>query len=117
MQRLKQNREFQRVYEGGRYFAHPLLVLYVLPRAGQPARLGFSVGKKVGNAVIRNRVRRQLREITRLQAKLPTEGVDLVILGRAKAAEADYHQLQAAFLNVVGRAQSWLRSRKEQRTP
>ncbi len=113
MQRLRLNREFQRVYTGGRYFAHPLLVLYVLPRAGQPSRLGFSVGKKVGNAVIRNRVRRQLREIARLQVNLPAEGVDMVILGRPKAAEADYHQLQAAFQNVAGRAQGWLRSKKE----
>lgn len=112
MERLKQNREFKRVYEGGRYFAHPLLVLYVLPRTEQSSRLGFSVGKKVGNAVIRNRVRRKLREIARLHAKLPPNGVDLVILGRAKAAEADFSQLLEAFLNVVGRANGWLRSRK-----
>lgn len=116
MERLKQNKEFQKVYEGGRYFAHPYLVLYVFPRhQSHTSRVGFAVGKKVGKAVTRNRVRRQLKELCRLnQDRLPLAGVDMVVLGRPKAAEADYAQLSEAFLNVVGRAKGWLRSRREQ---
>lgn len=61
------------------------LVLQALPRADDgPARLGFTVTKKVGNAVIRNRTRRRLKEAARLLLREhPVQGVDLVLIGRA----------------------------------
>ncbi len=64
----------------------PGLVLQVLPRADEnPARLGFTVTKKVGNAVVRNRTRRRLREAARLLLReMPVTGADLVLVGRDK---------------------------------
>ncbi len=81
--RLKRRAEFVRVARQGRKAALPGLVLQALPRQDGPARIGFTVTKKVGNAVVRNRTRRRLKEAARLtlQAR-PVAGVDLVVIGR-----------------------------------
>jgi ribonuclease P protein component len=84
--RLTRRAEFLRVASTGRKIAMPGLVLQVMKRADQaPLRLGFTVTKKVGNAVIRNRTKRRLRAAARLllgDAKL--SGADLVLIGRDK---------------------------------
>ena len=82
--RLKRRAEFLRVASKGRKTPVPGLVLQALARDDRaPARLGFTVTKKVGNAVIRNRTRRRLREAARIVlAEQPAQGVDLVLIGR-----------------------------------
>jgi len=74
----------------------PGVVLQALPRDDEgPARLGFTVTKKIGNAVIRNRTRRRLKEAARLVlATHPVCGVDLVLIGRAGTADRDFAGLQ-----------------------
>ena len=74
----------------------PGVVLQVLPRDDDgPARLGFTVTKKIGNAVMRNRTRRRLKEAARLVlAEQPVKGVDLVLIGRAGTADRDFATLQ-----------------------
>jgi ribonuclease P protein component len=82
--RLKRRAEFLRAAQKGRKVAMPGLVLQMFSRNDEaPARLGFTVTKKVGNAVVRNRTRRRLREAARLlfQEKHPV-GMDLVLVGR-----------------------------------
>ncbi|HEY0417940.1 MAG TPA: ribonuclease P protein component, partial [Acetobacteraceae bacterium] len=76
--------EFVHVAGKGRKAPAPGLVLQALRRGDEaPARLGFTVTKKVGNAVARNRTRRRLKEAARLLfAERPVAGVDLVIVGR-----------------------------------
>jgi ribonuclease P protein component len=73
----------------------PGLVLQALPRNDDgPARLGFTVTKKIGNAVIRNRTRRRLKEAARLVlADQPPRGVDLVLIGREGTAKRDFGAL------------------------
>ena len=82
--RLKQRSEFLRVASRGRKQAVHGLVLQVLDRDDPlPARIGFTVTKKVGNAVVRNRTRRRLKEAARLLlAAEPVVGCDLVVIGR-----------------------------------
>ena len=82
--RLKRRAEFLRVASKGRKAPSPGLVLQALLRADQaPVRLGFTVTKKVGNAVVRNRTRRRLREAARLLLRDdPVVGADLVLVGR-----------------------------------
>jgi ribonuclease P protein component len=84
--KLTRRPEFLRVAAAGRKTAMPGLVLQVLKRADHaPVRLGFTVTKKVGNAVIRNRTKRRLREAARaLLAQAPLTGADLVLIGRDK---------------------------------
>jgi ribonuclease P protein component len=87
--RLKRRAEFLRVAAKGRKAATHGLVLQALERNdNQPVRIGFTVTKKVGNAVVRNRARRRLKEAARLElandgfAKIPLANVDLVVIGR-----------------------------------
>jgi ribonuclease P protein component len=82
--RLKKRAEFLRVAAKGRKAPVHGLVLQALERGdAEPARLGFTVTKKVGNAVVRNRTRRRLREAARqVLAAEPVAGVDLVLIGR-----------------------------------
>jgi ribonuclease P protein component len=91
--RLSRSAEFDRVYRHGQSAASPELVLYVFPRAeeaevtqrdGTP-RLGVSVGRRVGGAVVRNRVKRLLREAFWARAKEHPDGRDYVVVARAEA--------------------------------
>jgi ribonuclease P protein component len=93
--RLKRRAEFLRTAQQGRKAAMPGLVLQALVRddAG-PARLGFTVTKKVGNAVVRNRTRRRLREAARLLLRdHPVAGIDLVLIGRDATRTRPFTQL------------------------
>lgn len=83
--RLKRRPEFLQVSAKGRKVPVHGLVLQVLARDDNgPARLGFTVTKKVGNAVVRNRTRRRLKEAARLLLKRRmVSGVDLVLVGRS----------------------------------
>ena len=82
--RLKRRPQFLRVSAKGRKVAVHGLVLQALARDDEgPARLGFTVTKKVGNAVVRNRTRRRLKEAARLLLQVrPVSGADLVLIGR-----------------------------------
>nr|WP_220790315.1 ribonuclease P protein component [Gluconacetobacter takamatsuzukensis] len=82
--RLKKRAEFLKVASKGRKVPSPGLVLQALGRDdADPARVGFTVTKKVGNAVIRNRTRRRLREAVRIVTReQDLAGVDLVVIGR-----------------------------------
>jgi ribonuclease P protein component len=101
--RLRSNQEFQRVYRVGRSWAHPLAALHVMPQA-EGQRFGISASKKVGKAVLRNLVRRRIREI--LRAALPElkPGFDAIVVVRTGAAEVDFAALSAALAELIRRA-------------
>ncbi|KEO81222.1 hypothetical protein EL26_22050 [Tumebacillus flagellatus] len=93
--RLTDKRDFQRVFHHGHSFANRYLVLYYLKTPTNPAfRVGFSVSKKVGKAVTRNRVKRLLREAFRLEKEKVTESYDFVVIARPSAAELDFHTIR-----------------------
>jgi ribonuclease P protein component len=105
-QRLKRRAEFLRVASKGRKAPMPGVVLQALKRDDDaPARIGFTVTKKVGNAVIRNRTRRRLKEATRLLlAEREVTGVDLVLIGRDGTRKRDFAALQRDIVRAMEKA-------------
>ena len=109
-QRLRANRDFRLIYARGRSFANPVAVLHVMWRAGRYARvapglrIGFVVSKKQGGAVVRNRIKRRLREA--LRQRLPDlreEPFDVILVGRSRANVAEWPELLEAVEDLLRR--------------
>ncbi|MCL6648853.1 MAG: ribonuclease P protein component [Chloroflexi bacterium] len=100
--RLRRQRDIDRVYREGRVFTHPLLTLRVRPNECGYPRLAVVAGKRLGKAVVRNRVRRRLREALR---QLPLQpGHDLLVVARPPAAKAPFAELVTALRVLLARA-------------
>ncbi|MDO8589307.1 MAG: ribonuclease P protein component [Armatimonadota bacterium] len=98
--RLKASRDFQAVFSRGRSVADSLLAVYAAP--GRDAtRIGFSVGRKLGGSVERNRVKRLLREAARQFLPEIAPGLDLVIVARVRAKEASLADLTLSLAKLV----------------
>lgn len=91
--RLTRQRDFARVYRRGSSRALSALVLHGRPNRLDRARFGFSVSKKLGNAVVRNRVKRRLRHAVYESRQLFPPGFDYVLVARSAAGQADYQTL------------------------
>lgn len=102
--RLKRRSDFGRVYGKGRSYATDLIVVYVLPNRGDTTRIGFSVSKKLGKSVARNRVKRLLREAARALLPDLAPGFDIVVIARQKASGAALVDLFPALLELVRRS-------------
>jgi ribonuclease P protein component len=103
--RLTKRSEFLRVAAAGEKAAVGGVVLQALTRdVNAPVRLGFTVTRKVGNAVVRNRTRRRLKEAVRmvLQAE-PIHSADLVLIGRSSTRKRDFQALQADIKRALDR--------------
>ncbi len=97
---LKKNYEFQRLYSKGKSAVTPHLVVYVRKTKKKQNRIGITVSTKLGKAVIRNRVRRRIREIYRLNEENFVQGAEIVIVARVKAVRASYRQLEQSFMSA-----------------
>ena len=104
--RLRANDDFQRVRREGRSWAHPLLVLVVAPgrESEGRSRVGITVSRRVGNAVVRNRVKRRVREVMRRRYPQIATGKDLVFVVRPYAARASYAALCEAIDSLLDRS-------------
>ncbi|MDZ4286706.1 MAG: ribonuclease P protein component [Prosthecobacter sp.] len=102
--RLKESRDFARMKEQGVSQAGRFLVLAVSRQEGlEEFRFGLVTGKKLGPAVVRNRLRRQLREVVRAHRAEIAPGFHLVIIGRWRAPTAEFKELEADWLRLAGR--------------
>jgi len=102
LQTLAKRAQYASIYQQGSTYLDDLIVMKVLPNGLNLSRYGFSVTKRLGKAVKRNRLRRLLREIVRLQSIRP--GWDIIFIVRARAATANYHQLERAISVLFARA-------------
>jgi len=103
--RLTQASEYERAKQDGFVRSGKLLTLNVLPvEQSGPCRAGFITSRRVGSAVVRNRVRRRLREIVRRHQHNLREGVWIVLVARKDAATADYRALEHEWLRLAKHA-------------
>ncbi|HHT21261.1 MAG TPA: ribonuclease P protein component [Tissierellia bacterium] len=102
MTSLKRNYEFQRAYSRGRSALTKYFVLYVVKTRKSQNHVGFTVSKKVGNAVVRNRIRRRLKEAFR---SIPITACcyDIVIVARSRAKTVNYTTLRTTMEKELGR--------------
>ena len=98
---LKLNHIFRRLYHKGKSAANKYLVLYCRRNGSGENRVGLTVSAKLGHAVVRNRVRRRLREIYRLHEGQFQPGWDLVVVARSRAVDAPYKKLEKAYLSLA----------------
>ena len=103
---IRDKAEFQTVYHHGRSYANRYMVLYVY-RNEELDKVGFAAGKKLGNAVIRNRVKRLLRESYRLSQNRIRGGYALLLIGRKASVEAGCAEVRDAFCQLCRRAEIW----------
>ncbi|MGI6679464.1 MAG: ribonuclease P protein component [Dehalobacterium sp.] len=101
--RLKSPKDFRLTYSKGKSLVNPYLVLYYRKNKKDTYRIGFSVSKKVGKAVVRNRVKRKLREICRLNANLFINGYDYIFVVRVRSKDASYQKLEKKVLDLIQR--------------
>ncbi len=102
--RLLKKTEFKRTLDNGKKIVSKHLVVFAVKGESDAMRLGLIVSKKVGGAVIRNKVKRRLRECFRtLSPELKKNALDLVIIARHSAAEAHYFDLESAFHDSLKR--------------
>lgn len=103
--RLIKKEDFRKTYANRKSLANPLLVLYHFKKSHQYGpRIGISVSKKVGNAVIRNKVKRRIREAMRSYLPKITTGYDLVFVARIKIGKASFKEIEKSVENLLIRA-------------
>lgn len=100
---LKLNHIFRRLYATSGH-ANGYLVLYARENRSANNRVGVTVSKKLGGAVVRNRVRRRLREVYRLNESLFAPGWDIVVVARSRCVHADFQKLTQAYLSLAEKA-------------
>ena len=97
---LKKNYEFRRLYKKGKSAVTPYLVLYVRQTGRDTNRIGVTVSNKIGKAVVRNKIRRRLREVYRLHTPELKQGYDIILVARVRTAHAPWPEIQKQFLKL-----------------
>ncbi|GAA5416558.1 ribonuclease P protein component [Paraliobacillus ryukyuensis] len=113
MYRIKKNEEFQHVFKKGKSFANRQLVIYfVRNNQYNHFRIGLSVSKKIGNAVVRNRIKRYLRQ-TFLELKEEIDpAFDMVIIARIPTKDMEYHGIKKSLMHVLSKTELLKRYQK-----
>ena len=105
--RLTRSADFERLRAEGRAWRHPFLTLSVAPNALAYNRFGFITSRKLGGAVVRNRVRRLLREAVRLSLPHMRVGFDIVLIARNEIVGQPYNKISAVLEEQLKRANLW----------
>lgn len=102
--RVKSEQDFQKVFQKGESKANRQFVVYKLPKIGQKHfRVGISVGKKIGNAVIRNQVKRRVRHALReLDAEFTfVRELDFIVIARNPVSEMSFQEIKSSLRHVL----------------
>lgn len=102
--KIRKNREYKKVYTSGRYYVEAFLVMYIMKNFSEHNKVGFSVSKKVGKAVVRNRIKRIMKENYRLISGDLKKGHDIIFTARAKGSNAKFYDIKNNMFSAVKRA-------------
>ncbi|MBQ7480839.1 MAG: ribonuclease P protein component [Lachnospiraceae bacterium] len=97
---LKNNTDFKNVYSKGKSKANRFFIMYVFENSTDKNRIGVSVSKKVGNSVIRHRIKRLVKESYRLHEEMFNSGLDIVVIARSGAADLGFYNVESALLHL-----------------
>ena len=99
--RVKTEQDFQKVFQPGNSFANRKFVVYVLPKEQSHFRVGLSVGKKVGNAVSRNEVKRKIRAaVYSIKEEIDPE-LDFIVIARPSVKGLTYDEVRSNLVHVL----------------
>ncbi len=104
LHKLKKNYEFKKVYDEKKYFVEKYIVMYLSMNNSTLNRVGFSVSKKIGNSVVRNRVKRLMKEAFRQVSVNMKHGYDMVFTARVGSAAADFKQIERNMSSIIKKA-------------
>ncbi|HSH34929.1 ribonuclease P protein component [Schnuerera sp.] len=99
--RLRNNDDFQKVYKKGKKYWNRNLILFVMKNGLDYSRVGFTVSKKIGNSVIRNRVKRRLKEIFRKNFNNMKEEYDIIIIPKKNVINIEHKELESAMFHIL----------------
>jgi ribonuclease P protein component len=102
-ERIKKNSHFKLIYSRGKSISNEYLVLYSFKNVNNKNknRVGITVSKKVGKSVVRNRVKRLIRESYRLNRDVLKKGFDFIIVARNKAAKAKFKDIEKSLMHLM----------------
>ena len=98
---IKKNSDFQLVFKNGKSKANKHFIMYILKNDTDKNFLGISVSKKVGNSVVRHRIKRLLKESYRLHENMFNSGLNIVVIARKGADELNFYQTEQSLLHLM----------------
>ena len=101
VEKLKKSSQFSEVYKKGKSTATRLVVMYKLENGLEVNRVGYSVSKKVGKSVVRNRAKRLIKEAYRLNSSDIKKGYDLVFIARVRMNTAEYGEVEKSVKRLL----------------
>ena len=104
---LKENYEFRRLYQRGKSAAGGSMVLYCRKNKLDHNRLGLTASTKLGHAVVRNRCRRRLREVYRLNLPQMRKGYDIILVARSRTATASWKEICSTYEKLCRKLDLW----------
>ncbi|OGO05637.1 MAG: ribonuclease P protein component [Chloroflexi bacterium RBG_13_56_8] len=99
--RLTKSADFRRAQSQGQCWSDRTLVLCVHPNGLENSRFGFSVSRRIGKAVARNRNKRLIREVVRMHREMVVPGWDVIFIARRGIVEVDYWAIERSVLNLL----------------
>lgn len=104
---MQYNEEFQYTYRNAKTFSDHYIVMHIVKNSKYDHKIGFAAGKKLGNAVIRNHIKRILREVYRKNRENIQTDYCILLVGRMASVDARYKIIEKSFCKLCKRAKIW----------